>query len=156
MRSIVKARTALIVMAFGQIFGAAFAQAESSNMIGSWKVEITFKNGERRSLRFDAGDSGKGSFRLLLPKPIMVEPPKPSAGEWTQTDDHSVVISGPVQFPLGNVGIDRGTLVLKGKFGSEGSITGEAMFFPLGQDPKDPKATPSKSGSFKANRVTGG
>ncbi len=86
----------------------------------------------------------------------MVEPAEPSAAEWTQSDDHSVMLSGSVQFPLGNVGIDRGTLVLKGKFGTEGSITGEAIFFPLDQDPKDPKAKPSKSGSFKANRVTGG
>ena len=66
------------------------------------------------------------------------------------------MFSGMVEFPLGNVGRDAGTLVLKGKFGTEGSITGEAMFFPLDQDPKDPKARPSKGGSFKAIRVAGG
>ncbi len=65
------------------------------------------------------------------------------------------MFSGPVEFPLGNVGRDAGTLVLKGKFGTDGAITGEAIFFPVDQDPKDPKARPSKSGSFKAIRVTG-
>ena len=154
--SMVTARLALILMVFAQIFGAAFSQAQSSNFIGSWRVEITFGNGESRSLSFEARGSGKGSFRLLVPRPSMVESAEPSAAEWTQSDDHSVVFSGPVQFPLGNVGIARGTLVLKGKFGTEGSITGEAIFFPVDQDAKDPKAAPSKSGSFKATRVTGG
>jgi hypothetical protein len=66
------------------------------------------------------------------------------------------MFSGTVEFPLGNVGRDAGTLVLKGKFGTEGTVTGAAIFFPLDQDPKDPKARPSKSGSFKAIRVAGG
>ena len=63
------------------------------------------------------------------------------------------MISGPVQFPLGNVGLDRGTLVLKGKLGTDGSITGEARFFPIDQNPSDPTAKPSKSGTFKATRA---
>ena len=80
----------------------------------------------------------------------------PSEAKWIQGDEGSVTFSGPVEFPLGNVGRDAGTLVLKGKFGTEGSITGGATFFRLDQDPKDPKARPSKSGSFKAIRATGG
>ncbi len=65
------------------------------------------------------------------------------------------MFSGPVQFPLGNVGIDRGILVLKGKLGTAGEITGEAKFFPLGQAPAEPKSTPSKRGTFKAIRGAG-
>jgi hypothetical protein len=51
------------------------------------------------------------------------------------------------------VGRDAGTLVLKGKLGTSDSISGEAMFFRPDQDPTNPKANPSKSGSFKATRV---
>ena len=36
--------------------------------MGSWKVEITFGNGESRSFRFEAGESGKGSFLLVDPR----------------------------------------------------------------------------------------
>ncbi len=154
--SITRAKTALILIALAQTFSAGLVQAQSSSMIGSWRVEITFAHGENRSLRFEAQDSGKGFYRLLVPRPSVGEPAEPSAAQWSQSGEHSVMISGPVQFPLGNVGIDRGTLVLKGKFGTDGSITGEAAFFPIGQDPSDPKATPSKHGSFKANRATGG
>lgn len=143
------------MIVFAQIFGAGSLRAQSPNVIGSWKVEITFGNGESRSFRFEARESGKGSFLLLDPKLKFWGPAKPSDAKWIQGDEGSVTFSGPVEFPIGNVGRDAGTLVLKGKFGPEGSITGEAKFFPLDQDPKDAKATPSKTGTFKANHVAG-
>ncbi len=65
------------------------------------------------------------------------------------------MFSGRVEFPLGNVGRDPGTLVLHGKFGNDGMITGEAKFFRGDADPTDPKATAAKSGTFKATRLTG-
>ena len=150
------AKPALILIVFAQIFGASSLQAQSPNVIGSWKVEVTFENGEARSLRVEARESGKGSFQLLDPRSKGYGAPGPSEAKWIQGDEGSVMFSGPVEFPLGNVGRDAGTLVLKGKFGTEGTITGGATFFRLDQDPKDPKASPSKSGSFKAIRVTGG
>jgi hypothetical protein len=152
----VTSKPALILILFAQIVGVGLSQAHSSNVIGNWSAEITFGNGESRSLRFEARDSGNGSFLLLDPRSKVWGPAKPSEAKWTQGDEGSVMFSGTVEFPLGNVGRDAGTLVLKGKFGTEGAITGSAIFFPLGQDPKDPKAKPSKSGSFKAIRVTGG
>jgi hypothetical protein len=149
------ARPALILMVFAQIFGGGLSQAQSLNIIGSWKVEITFRNGDSRSLRFEARDSGKGSFRLLDPKSNSWGLAGPWEAKWTHGDEGSVMFSGAVEFPIGNVGRDAGTLVLKGKFGTEGSITGEAMFFPPDQDPSNPSAKASKSGMFKAIRTTG-
>jgi hypothetical protein len=149
-------RPALILIVFAQILGMGLSQGQSVNVVGSWRVEITFGNGESRSFRFEARESGKGSFLLLDPRSTFSGPAGLSEAKWTQGDEGSVMFSGTVEFPLGNVGRDAGTLVLKGKFGKEGTITGAATFFPLDQDPKDPKARPSKSGSFKAIRVTGG
>ncbi len=148
---IMTAKVTLFLILLTQILGVALATEQASTLIGSWRVEIAFENGERRSFRLDARAAGKGSFLPLGPRQI--GPTEPSAAEWTQSDDHSLSVSGPVQFPLGNVGLARGTMVLKGKFGIDGSITGEACFFPSEQDPKDPKATPSKSGTFSAVRV---
>ena len=150
------ARTAFVLIMFTQLFALGSSGAQSSKFIGNWKVEITFANGESRSLRFEAQDSGKGSFLLLDPRLKAWGPAKPSEAKWTQGDEGSVMVSGPVEFLLGNVGLDRGTLVLKGNLGTDGSITGEAQFFALAQNPKDPKATPSKEGRFKAIRSTGG
>jgi hypothetical protein len=137
-------------MVLAQICGAALSQAQSPNMIGSWKVGITFMNGESRSLRFDAQGAGKGTFLLLDPKLNVWGPAKPSEAKWTQGDGNSVTFSGPVEFMLGNVGRDAGTLVFKGKFETESLVTGEVEFSPLVGD------RPSKSGTFKAIRAAGG
>jgi hypothetical protein len=134
----------------------ALSQAQSMNVIGRWKIEITFGNGEQRSLRFDAQDSGKGTFLLLDPRSNVWEPAKPSEAKWTQGDQNAVTFSGAVEFPIGNVGRDAGTLVFKGKFQTNDSITGEVAFFPLDQDPNNPKARPSKNGTFTAIRAAGG
>jgi hypothetical protein len=143
----VTARPALILMVFAQICGAALSQAQSPNMIGAWKVEITFTNGESRSLRFDAQGAGKGTFLLLDPKLNVWGPAKPSEAKWSQEQGNSVTFSGPVEFMLGNVGRDAGTLVFKGKVQTESLIAGEVEFSPLVGD------RPSKSGTFKAVRA---
>jgi hypothetical protein len=149
----VTSKPALILIVFALVLGAGSSQAQSAKVIGSWSMEVTFGNGEGRSFRFEARESGKGSILLVDPRSKVWGPARPSEAKWTQSDDGSVMFSGPVEFLLGNVGRDPGTLVLKGKFGIEGMITGAAMFFPLDQDPKDSKARPSKSGTFKATRV---
>jgi hypothetical protein len=143
-------RLALILMVLAQTCGAGLSQAQSVKMIGSWKVEITFTNGGSRSLRFEAGDSGKGSFVLLDPQSNFWGPGKPSEAKWTQGDQNSVTFSGAIEFPIGNVGRDPGTLVFKGKFETGNLITGEVEFSPLIGD------SPSKSGKFKATRAGGG
>jgi hypothetical protein len=147
---IVTKRLALILMVLAQTCGAGSSQAQSLNMIGSWKVEITFANGDSRSLRFDAQGAGKGTFLLLDPKLNVWGPAKPSEAKWTHGEGNSVTFSGAVEFMLGNVGRDAGTLAFKGKFETESLITGEVEFSPLVGD------RPSKSGTFKASRVAGG
>ena len=144
------ARPALILVVFAQICGAALSHAQSPNMIGAWKADITFTNGESRSLRFDAQGSGKGTLLLLDPRSNFWEPAKPSTAKWTQGDGNSVTFSGAIEFPIGNVGRDPGTLVFKGKFETESLIAGEVEFSPLVGD------RPSKSGTFKAIRAGGG
>ena len=140
----------LILMLIFQTCGVALTQAQSPNMIGRWKVEITFPDGDNRSLRFEAQAAGKGSFLLLDPRSKVWGPAGPSEAKWTQGDGNSVTFSGAVEFPIGNVGRDAGTLVFKGKLETESSIAGEVEFSPLVGD------RPSKSGTFKAIRVAGG
>ena len=128
---------------------AAMAQAQSPNMTGSWKVEINFADGNKRALRFDAQDNGKGTFLLLDPMLSRWGPGKPSEAKWTPGDQNSVTFSGAVEFPIGNVGRDPGTLTFKGKFETADSISGEVEFAPLVGE------RPSKHGTFKATRNHG-
>jgi hypothetical protein len=137
---------ALIVILIAQMFCGVLAQGQSSNMIGRWNVEINFADGNKRSLRFDAQGDGKGTFLLLDPMLSRWGPAKPSEAKWTPADQNSVTFSGSVEFPLGNVGRDPGTLIFKGKFETADSISGEVEFAPLVGE------RPSKHGTFKAVR----
>ena len=135
-----------ILMLIAQMCSTALAQAQSPNMIGRWNVEINFADGNKRSLRFDAQDHGKGTFLLLDPMLSRWGPAKPSEAKWTPGDQNSVTFSGAAEFPIGNVGRDAGTLMFKGKFETPDVITGEVEFAPLVGE------RPSKHGTFKAVR----
>jgi len=89
------------------------AEAQSPNLIGRWNVEITFANEEHRALRFDAQGEGKGTFLLLDPKLKVWGPATRSEAKWTRSEGNSVTFSGPVEFLIGNVGRDAGTLTFK-------------------------------------------
>lgn len=136
----------LITALIAQTCFSLMAQAQSPAMIGRWKVEINFADGNKRSLRFDAQADGKGTFLLLDPMLSRWGPAKPSEAKWTPGDQNSVTFSGAVEFPLGNVGRDAGTLIFKGKFETADSISGQVEFAPLVGD------RPSKHGTFKATR----
>lgn len=125
---------------------APAVRAESPRLEGSWKIDITFANGESRSLRFDAKVGGKGSFASLDPRTVVEGPGKPSEGHWTVGGASAVNFSGPFAFPLGNVGRDPGTLFFKGKFEGGNLIAGQVDFEPLvgGQ---------GRHGTFRAQRI---
>ena len=137
----------VILMLIVQTCLVAMAQGQSSNVIGRWNVQIIFADGNKRLLRFDAQDGGKGAFLLLDPMLSRWGPAKPSDATWTAEDQNSVTFSGPVEFPLGNVGRDPGTLAFKGKFETPDAISGEVEFAPLVGE------RPSKHGTFKATRA---
>jgi hypothetical protein len=141
-----RAIRALILLLFIQPCSVAMAETQSPNLIGRWNVEINFADGNKRSLRFDAQDQGKGTLLLLDPMLSRWGAAKPSEAKWTPADQNSVTFSGAVEFPLGNVGRDPGTLMFKGKFETPDAITGEVEFAPLVGE------RPSKHGSFKATR----
>jgi hypothetical protein len=146
----VKAAQALILTLIVNTCCSVMAQTRSPNLIGRWNVEITFANEEHRSLRLDAQESGKGTLELLDPKAKVWGGTKPSEAKWTRGEGNLVTFSGPVEFMLGNVGRDAGTLVFNGKFETADLITGEVEFSPLVGD------RPSKHGTFRAVRAGGG
>jgi len=143
----VKATGPLILTLIVNTCCSALAEAQSPNMVGRWNVEITFANEEHRSLRFEAQGEGKGTLLLLDAKARVWGGAKPSEATWTRAEGNAVTFSGPMEFMLGNVGRDAGTLVFKGKFETPDVITGEVEFSPLVGD------RPSKHGTFKATRA---
>jgi hypothetical protein len=151
-----RAKAALVLVVLTLAIGLQAGPARSSDVIGNWKAEISFGSGPVRSLRFELRSSGKGVFLPPLgPEPNQILPTDPGSAQWSQSDGQSFRISGPVQFPLGNIAIERGTLILEGKLKGGNTITGKASFFPADQNPATAGAKPSKAGTFKATRITG-
>jgi len=146
LRKNMKTTRVLIVTLIAQTCCIAMAQTQSPTVIGRWNVEVTFADGSKRALGLDAQDGGKGTLLVLDPRLKVWGPGKPSEAKWTREDQSSVTFTGPVEFMLGNVGRDAGTLTFRGKFGNAGLITGEVEFAPLVGD------RPSKHGTFKAVR----
>ena len=139
------ARAIILVMAMNT-FSFVLAGADSPTVNGSWKIDVTFANDQHRFLRFEAQSDGKGTLTVTDPQAKVWGGSKPSEAKWTAGDANSITFSGPVEFPIGNVGRDAGTLTLKGKFDTPDSIAGEVDFSPLVGD------GPSKQGTFKAIR----
>ena len=136
----------LTLSVVAQLCWMALGQAQSPSVIGKWNVEIMFGNERPRSVRFEAQGDGKGSFLVLDPRLNAWGPAKPSEAKWSRGEGNSVTFSGPVEFMLGNVGRDAGSLVFNGKFETSDLITGEVEFSPsVGE-------RPSKHGTFKAVR----
>jgi hypothetical protein len=124
-------------------------QAQSPNLIGTWNVELSFADGRHHSLRLEAKADGKGSLQLTDPVAKVWGAAKSSEAKWSHGEADSVTFSAPMEFLLGNVGRDAGTLTFKGKFETADLISGEVEFFPSVGD------RPSKHGTFKAARASG-
>jgi hypothetical protein len=125
---------------------AAMTQGQQMNVVGRWNIEIAFGDGSRRSLHLEAQGEGKGSLELVDPRAKVWGAPTHFDAKWSLNEGNSVTFTGPVEFMLGNVGRDAGTLTFKGKFEGADSITGEVEFAPLVGE------RPSKHGTFKATR----
>jgi hypothetical protein len=136
----------LFVLLFvAQMCCVALGQAQSASVLGGWNIEISFGDGTKHSLHFEAQSEGKGTLQLLDPRAKVWGAPTSFEAKWS-ADKDSVSFSAPVEFMLGNVGRDAGTLTCKGKFETADLISGEVEFSPLVGE------RPSKHGTFKAVR----
>src|SRR5215469_11761583 len=120
----------VLLMEIAKICCSALAQAQTPSVTGAWNVEITFVNERHHSLRFEAQGNGKGSLQLTDPAAKAWIGAKTWQAEWTSDKENAITFSGPVEFLLGNVGRDAGTLTCKGKFESADVISGEVEFSP--------------------------
>jgi hypothetical protein len=139
-------RAALVLILILVTRSITVSQAESPNLIGAWNVEITFANNEHRLVRFEARADGKGSLVAADPRSRVWDGSKSSEAKWSEGEQNAIMFSGAVEFLIGNVGRDAGTLTCTGKFETPDLITGEVDFSPLVGD------RPSKLGTFKAVR----
>ena len=128
-------------------------EARNPRLLGSWRVELTFTAGDAHALRFEATKGGTGTLRLLDPTSSLNPPAEATKAEWREVRPDRVTFSGAVEFPIGNVGRDAGTLVFAGRWRPDGTIAGDVRFFRADQDVKDPATVPARRGDFTARRA---
>ncbi len=143
-----------IAFIFVSLFTAilAIAQSEPPSITGHWEIVITFPQ-RVRNCRFEASANGKGVFSARTPEQATQSSSEDDqTAEWSEPKEGSMTLNGPIAFLLGNVGLERGRLILRGHFTDADSLVGEATFTPISQTPSSTPAQPAQTGTFKARR----
>jgi len=140
-------------VAFEPIFQAPSSPAQSSTLVGRWRVKFSLSGIGEKNLIFDSETKGVGSVLLLDSGPDNKPAETPLPAVWAQTTNDRVTFSSEVELPLGTCCREIGTLILKGKFNSGSSITGRAIFIASSEDQENFNGYRSTVGTFTATRL---
>jgi len=129
--------------------------AQRSDITGKWQVKFHLTDGveAENNLIFDSQPNGVGSFSLVNPKAgekseIVAQP-----AVWTELSNQRVSFSGHLELQLGTCCREVGTLIFKGKFASNNSITGKLIFVTSVEEEESPYKFRSEIGAFTATRI---
>ena len=127
--------------------------AVSGKLPGRWRVTFSLAGDASKNLIFDSKAKGAGSFQLLDTGPDNKPVPEPVPAAWSELTNNRVSISGEVELPIGDCCREIGTLILKGKFKSNSSITGGLIFVTSTEEEESTYKYRSHIGTFTATRV---
>jgi hypothetical protein len=130
--------------------------AQNQALIGRWKVTFTFANVAAKNLVLDARANGDASVLLLDSGPDNKPATKSLPAMTSVTTNGRVNFSSEVELPYGTCCQEIGTLIFKGTFGSNNSISGKVIFIGSTEEQENPLGYRSMLGSFSAIRVQDG
>jgi len=125
---------------------------KETSFLGRWHVKFTLLGGSEKNLVLASRRKGVGSFELLDTGPDNRSVPTPQPAIWSKTLDN-VSIAGDVELQIGTCCRDTGTLIFKGKFVSDSSISGKLIFVTNTDDEESPFKLRSTIGTFTATRL---
>ena len=144
----------LMVTAYGA--GSQIATPKNSlketSFLGRWHLKFTLLGGSEKNLVLTSRGKGVGSFELLDTGPNNKSLPTPQPAIWSKTLDN-VSIAGDIELPIGTCCRETGTLIFKGKFVSDSSISGKLIFVTNTDDEESPFKLRSTIGTFTATRL---
>ena len=136
------------------LFGTAQAITPAEmDLTGRWQVKFTFAGRTDMNLILDAQAKGSGTFLLLDTAPDSKPETSPRPAAWLQTTNDRVSFSGEAEIPFGTCCRETGTLIFKGKFGSNNSLTGKVIFAGSTEEEENPIGFRAMIGTFTATRV---
>jgi hypothetical protein len=131
---------------------ATATPTRAAKLNGRWRVKFIL-SGVEKNLIFDAKAKGSGFFLLLDTEPDDKPVATPLPAAWSQLTSDRVSFSGEVELPVGTCCRELGTLMLKGKFNSNNSITGRAVFVTSTVEEENIIGFRSTVGTFIATRI---
>lgn len=123
------------------------------NLIGRWRVKFTLGAGSEKNLIFDSQPNGAGYFHLLDTGPDDKPVPGPLPAAWSQLSNERVSFSGEAELPIGTCCREIGTLIFKGKFSTNNSVSGRMIFVTSVEEEESAYKFRSMVGTFQATRL---
>jgi hypothetical protein len=131
---------------------AAKISEQSVNLAGRWHVKFTMM-GVEKNLVLVSQAKGVASFLLLDTGPDGKPVADPQPADWSQLTNNRVSFSGEAELQLGTCCREIGTLIFKGKFNSNNSMSGKLIFVTSVDEEESPYKFRSVIGTFNAARV---
>ena len=146
----------LVAFQQGALHGAAAQSAGTQEqkivLAGRWRVKFTMA-GLEKNLILVSRAGGIASFVLqdTAPDDKPVGGSQPAA--WSQLTGNRVSFSGEVELPIGTCCREMGTLIFKGRFSSNNSMSGKLVFVTSVDEEESPYKFRTVIGNFTATRV---
>lgn len=134
----------------------AMTQSSPKDLAGRWQVKFTFAGRTQMNLIFDAQPKGNGTFLLLDTAADGKPEAAPRAATWVPTTNDRVSFSGEVELPIGDCCRETGSLIFKGKFGSNDALSGKIVFIASTEDEENGVGFRTMVGTFTATRMPAG
>ena len=130
------------------------AYAQEPSLGGLWEIEFTLRSQPYR-VQFSAENSGEGSFLVLDSRSSL----RPAKAKWRLAGQSSAIylfiLSGTIEFPIGNVGLETGTIDFSASSDLTTpilSLSGWGQYHPP-RDPNDTRGNEDPTFTFTAKRV---
>lgn len=129
--------------------------AADPDLTGRWRVKFTFAGRTEMNLILNARPKGAGTFLLLDTATDSKPESSPRLASWLQTTNDRVGFSGEVELPIGTCCRETGTLIFKGKFGANNSLSGKVIFVGSTEEVENPIGFRAMIGTFTATGIAG-
>lgn len=145
-----------LVVSFCLLSMSIHAAPAEMQLTGRWQVKFTFAGRTDMHLILDAKTGGSATFLLLDTTDNGKPEATPRTAAWLQTTNDRLGFSGEVELPFGTCCRETGTVIFKGKFGSNDSVSGKVIFVGSTEEEENPIGFRAMIGTFTATRIPEG
>ena len=117
---------------------------------GRWHVTFSLQGDPKKNLIFEPRVNGAGTFKLLDTGADNKPVPDPAPAVWSELSNNRLSFTGEIEMQLGSCCREVGTLIFKGKWQSNTSITGKIIFVTSVDEEESPYQFRSYIGTFTA------